>query len=77
MIARVFVPLVLVGASLPIFGDTASAHIHTHNHKLDRNERIEDGAFGSRDADHYVDGEHHYEFDHEAILGTAIIVFGI
>lgn len=51
--------------------DAASAHIHTHQHnKVDSNERMEDGAFSPRDADHYAEGEHHQEFDHEAILGT-------
>lgn len=56
-------------ASLPVF-QAASAHIHTHQHnKIDNNERMQDGAFSPRDADHYVEGEHHQEFDHEAILG--------
>ncbi|XP_077274792.1 reticulocalbin-2 isoform X1 [Temnothorax americanus] len=63
--------LVALAASLPALGDTASAHIHTHQHnKVDSNERTEDGAFSPRDADHYTEGEHHQEFDHEAILGS-------
>lgn len=76
MIARALVALLLVAASLPAFGDTASAHIHTHQHnKIDSNERMEDGAFSPRDADHYTEGEHHQEFDHEAILGTERLHF--
>ncbi|XP_066598636.1 reticulocalbin-2 [Prorops nasuta] len=50
--------------------NAASAHIHTHQHKIDGNERTEDGAFSPRDMDHYIGGEHHQEFDHEAILGS-------
>lgn len=52
------------------FGNAASAHIHSHQHnKPGSNERTEDGAFSPRDMDHYAGGEHHQEFDHEAILG--------
>lgn len=52
-------------------GNAASAHIHTHHHnKPNSSERTEDGAFSPRDMDHYVGGEHHQEFDHEAILGS-------
>lgn len=74
MAVRPFAPLLLavaLAASLPALSDTASAHIHTHQHnKADSNERTEDGAFSPRDADHYAEGEHHQEFDHEAILGA-------
>lgn len=74
MAVRPFAPLLLavaLAASLPALSDTASAHIHTHQHnKADSNERTEDGAFSPRDADHYAEGEHHQEFDHEAILGS-------
>lgn len=53
------------------FGNAASAHIHSHQHnKPASSERTEDGAFSPRDMDHYAGGEHHQEFDHEAILGT-------
>lgn len=42
---------------------------HSHQHT---NERVEDGSHSPRDASHYDgDGEHHSEFDHEAILGSA------
>lgn len=52
-------------------GNAASAHIHTHQqNKSGSNERTEDGAFSPRDMDHYAGGEHHQEFDHEAILGS-------
>lgn len=52
--------------------EAASAHIHTHHNNKDAssNERTEDGAFSPRDVEHYADGDHHQEFDHEAILGT-------
>ena len=43
----------------------ASPHIHTHHHQ----EREEDGGFSPRDKNHIVEGQHHSEFDHEAILG--------
>ncbi|OXU24995.1 hypothetical protein TSAR_006379 [Trichomalopsis sarcophagae] len=49
----------------------ASAHIHTqHAKNAGSRERTEDGAFSPRDSSHYVGGEHHQEFDHEAILGS-------
>ncbi|XP_014287225.1 reticulocalbin-2 [Halyomorpha halys] len=41
------------------------AHIHSI-HK----ERVEDGSFIPRDHNHIVEGEHHSEFDHEAIIGS-------
>lgn len=44
----------------------ASPHIHT-KHSI---ERLEDGGYNPRDSDHHINGEHHSEFDHEAILGT-------
>jgi len=43
----------------------ASPHIHTHHH-----EREEDGAYSPRDKSHITHGQHHSEFDHEAILGV-------
>lgn len=46
----------------------ASAHIR-EKHRGSA-ERTKDGAYSARDSDHYVDGEHHQEFDHEAILGN-------
>ncbi|PSN41754.1 hypothetical protein C0J52_08863 [Blattella germanica] len=44
----------------------ASPHIHSHHHQ----EREEDGGYSPKDKNHIVDGEHHSEFDHEAILGS-------
>lgn len=44
----------------------ASSHKHSHS-----KERAEDGAFSPRDHEHFDEGgEHHNEFDHEAILGS-------
>jgi hypothetical protein len=48
----------------------ASSHIHTHHHE----EREEDGGYSPRDKTHIVDGHHHSEFDHEAILGMHCVV---
>jgi hypothetical protein len=44
----------------------ASPHIHTHHHE----EREEDGGYSARDKNHILNGQHHSEFDHEAILGV-------
>ncbi|CAA9994898.1 unnamed protein product, partial [Nesidiocoris tenuis] len=41
------------------------AHHHTHQ---TNKERVEDGGFAPRDHEHMKSGEHHSEFDHEAIL---------
>ena len=54
----------------------ASAHIHTQHGKgknAGSRERTEDGAYSPRDTGHYQDGEHHQEFDHEAILGEFVL----
>lgn len=60
----------LVATTWITYCNGASAHIHMHQHnKIIGNERTEDGAFSPRNMDHYLDGEHHQEFDHEAILG--------
>ncbi|KAH0566692.1 reticulocalbin-2 [Cotesia glomerata] len=71
MVLRIFTVLVVVCVvQLLPSCEAASAHIRSHQHKTNENERLEDGAFSPRDSDHYVDGEHHNEFDHEAILGS-------
>ncbi|XP_043256067.1 reticulocalbin-2 isoform X1 [Colletes gigas] len=63
--------LILMVFGLFSTGNAASAHIHTYQHnKPTSNERTEDGAYSPRDLDHYAGGEHHQEFDHEAILGS-------
>lgn len=42
---------------------------HSHTHNLNQ-ERVQDGSYNPRDQGHVTeDGEHHSEFDHEAILG--------
>lgn len=45
---------------------------HTHNKQKDQltKERELDGAYSPRDYNHYKNGEHNVEFDHEAILGS-------
>lgn len=51
--------------------DSATTHKHGHHHTEQNNERLEDGSFRARDADHHGEnGEHFAEFDHEAILGS-------
>ncbi|KAK2723952.1 reticulocalbin-2-like isoform X2 [Artemia franciscana] len=57
---------VCVILSSAICGPTTERHVHKHGFK----EREEDGAFSPRDHTHYEGGEHHPEFDHEAILGS-------
>lgn len=46
-----------------------SATTHKHSYGGSK-ERAEDGAFAPRDVHHHEGGEHHTEFDHEAILGS-------
>ncbi|XP_026466864.1 reticulocalbin-2 [Ctenocephalides felis] len=41
----------------------------SHSHSINK-ERVSDGAYIPRDAHHIENGEHHTEFDHEAILGS-------
>ncbi|XP_063242709.1 reticulocalbin-2 [Bacillus rossius redtenbacheri] len=53
---------------LPCHTTPASHHI---GKSLHQHEREEDGAYSPRDHAHVVDGVHHSEFDHEAILGSA------
>lgn len=49
---------------------SASASMaHHHTHQTNK-ERVEDGGYVPRDHDHIRSGEHHSEFDHEAILGS-------
>lgn len=43
--------------------------MHSHTNEINK-ERIKDGAYSPRDEGHFSEGEHHSEFDHEAILGS-------
>lgn len=49
----------------------ASAAVHSHS--IDTVERESDGSYRARDYDHYNEGRHNAEFDHEAILGVVFI----
>jgi hypothetical protein len=49
----------------------ASPHIHTHHHE----EREANGGYSPRDKSHMVNGQHHTEFDHEAILGLHCSIY--
>lgn len=46
----------------------AVPHIHHNKDKLNKETEVH-GAYSPRDQNHYKDGEHRSEFDHEAILG--------
>lgn len=58
--------IILVINDLSCNSTPASPHIHTHHHE----EREEDGGYSARDKNHIINGQHHSEFDHEAILGV-------
>lgn len=66
------VVFVLAVISMPyVLVEAATTHKHTHNHDSRSGERLEDGSYRPRDAEHHgPDGEHIAEFDHEAILGS-------
>lgn len=65
--------ILLIATVYPMFQVSAAA---THKHeKSSSKERLQDGAYSSRDAHHYKDGEHNVEFDHEAIIGINVIEF--
>ncbi|KAK4324361.1 hypothetical protein Pmani_004988 [Petrolisthes manimaculis] len=49
---------------------TVGVKAHTHHLHNTHKEREEDGSRTPRDHDHYVEGKHNTEFDHEAILGS-------
>ncbi|KAL7633277.1 UNVERIFIED_CONTAM: hypothetical protein RMT77_016382 [Armadillidium vulgare] len=53
---------------LLFYFDVCSSHTH-HLHDPHK-EREEDGARSPRDHEHYKDGDHNADFDHEAILGS-------
>lgn len=51
----------------PSKSSPAATHLHTSRDGI--GEREGDGAYSPRDGKHLSSGEHHAEFDHEAILG--------
>lgn len=64
--------LILVAIAIPyaVYG-AVTVHKHAHSPHNNSGERLEDGSFKPRDADHHgADGEHFAEFDHEAIIGS-------
>ncbi|XP_055837324.1 reticulocalbin-2 [Episyrphus balteatus] len=61
--------LLIVGVALATFDCTFAATTHKHE-KHTSKERLKDGSYSPRDAHHNEDGEHHVEFDHEAIIGN-------
>lgn len=66
--AALCLTLLIVVAAPGANGGVTHKHEHTAAH---HKERMEAGAFASRDAHHHGDdGEHNVEFDHEAILGS-------
>lgn len=53
---------------LGVYSATAAV-MHSHSNNLHK-EREKDGAYSPRDHGHISEsGEHHSEFDHEAIIG--------
>lgn len=49
------------------------AVMHSHTANLNK-EREEDGAYSPRDHGHFSEsGEHHSDFDHEAIIGKLLL----
>jgi reticulocalbin-2 len=55
---------------LAICTNLASSH-NVHHHSHGNTERLEDGAFSPRGDKHFDhEGDHHNEFDHEAIIGS-------
>lgn len=61
--------IILFNLYLLTTSNPAVKHNHKHNNNINQ-ERLEDGSFSPRDHGHLGDeGEHHSEFDHEAILG--------
>ncbi|XP_059617293.1 reticulocalbin-2 [Phlebotomus argentipes] len=52
-----------------LFVAVLSATTHKHTHSSNK-ERMEDGSYSPKNAHHFDGGEHHSEFDHEAILGS-------
>ncbi|KAJ8669614.1 hypothetical protein QAD02_000873 [Eretmocerus hayati] len=65
-----FLACILCVLELSGSASAASAHIHAHQHAKSSKERLEDGAYSPRDEGHFAGGDHHQEFDHEAILGS-------
>uniref|UniRef100_A0A1Q3FK20 Reticulocalbin-3 n=1 Tax=Culex tarsalis TaxID=7177 RepID=A0A1Q3FK20_CULTA len=60
--------LLLVGTAL---GLVVAAHVHSHAHTAGTKERPDKNKHPQQDTHHTDgDGEHHSEFDHEAILGS-------
>ncbi|XP_055916550.1 reticulocalbin-2 [Eupeodes corollae] len=63
------VNLLIVILTVASIGSTLGATTHKHE-KHTSKERLKDGSYSPRDAHHNEDGEHHVEFDHEAIIGN-------
>lgn len=66
----VYITLVFV-LNLVLLVNAGVVHSHSsHSHDVHK-ERESDGSYSPRDHEHFTDGgDHHNEFDHEAILGS-------
>lgn len=63
-------PILVILFCLFSISSTSPAAKHAHTHNINQ-ERTQDGSYVHRDHNHISeDGEHHSEFDHEAILGS-------
>lgn len=56
---------------VPLFCLVSIVFCSPHNQKFKDGfrEKVEDGIFTARDSEHYKDGKHNRDFDHEAVLG--------
>jgi len=70
-------PLLLI-CLLNIFSvaNSSPAVPHLHSRAPHSQEREDDGAYSPRDKAHQAGGDHHIEFDHEAILGGLTLSTG-
>ncbi|CAH0557689.1 unnamed protein product [Brassicogethes aeneus] len=60
----------LIFVAIYLFQGASAGVMHSHTNEINK-EREEDGAYSPKDHGHFDDsGEHHSEFDHEAILGS-------
>lgn len=68
MFGRIIFILLITTLSVSVIY-SATTHKHVHSTGGEK-ERLEDGSYVPRSANHYVGDEHNSEFDHEAILGS-------
>ncbi|XP_013789368.1 reticulocalbin-2-like [Limulus polyphemus] len=65
----IYVSVLFTHLCIEVGHTSPHSHVRPKGQILNR-EREENGAFSSRDYDHYKEGVHHSEFDHEAVIGN-------